>query len=129
MILLLRASHSNGDATNSRTSASPAGGKVGLPARQVVEPVDNVADEEAERKEPPARLVHILGRVGPAPRGRRRRRTGGGGGGDSEEGGGYKSEHGLFENAKLIALVIKLNCLGILFHEVFCYTCQLARTV
>jgi hypothetical protein len=77
MILLLRASHSNGDATDSRTPSSPAVGKVGLSARQVVEPVDNVADEEAERKEPPARLVHLFGRVGPA-RGRRRR-TGGGG--------------------------------------------------
>ena len=34
---------------------------------QVVDPVDDVAGEEAERERRPARLVHQLGRVRPPP--------------------------------------------------------------
>ena len=35
---------------------------------QVVDPVDDVAGEEAQREHLPARLVHKLGRVAPPPR-------------------------------------------------------------
>ena len=35
---------------------------------QVVDPVDDVAGEEAQREHRPARLVHQLGGVAPAPR-------------------------------------------------------------
>ena len=35
---------------------------------QVVDPVDDVAGEEAQREHRPARLVHQLGGVAPSPR-------------------------------------------------------------